>query len=174
MKPRYVVDTNVLIAASAGNAPHSVIAKDATPDNPDLRLKVLEWLTDFQQSSTRLVLDYQWEIDKEYRRKMDYFNDFGLQVIQNKWDNCAVDLVDVVYDDHGHALLQEPLQTIVHDCSDRKMVAAAVEAINYYGETTIANASDSDWYEWEAGLLAAGVIVEQILDDWLRPKYNQR
>lgn len=92
----------------------------------------------------------------------------------HKWSTCRVDQVDVLYDDDGNGFLDEPLQTIVHDPSDRKMVGAALEAIRVFGETVIANASDSDWYDWGAGLLAAGVAVEQILPEWSRAKYNEK
>ena len=56
MKERYVVDTNVLIAASAVDA-NSPIEREATPDDPDLRQKIWQWLYDFQQSGSFLVLD---------------------------------------------------------------------------------------------------------------------
>lgn len=75
MRERYVVDTNVLIAASAADA-DSPIAKDATPKDPRLRMQVWEWLSAFQRSSKRLVLDGQGRIYKEYTNKLG-FNDFG-------------------------------------------------------------------------------------------------
>jgi hypothetical protein len=43
MRERYVVDTNVLIAASA-----VVAERDATPKDPQLRMQVWEWLSAFQ------------------------------------------------------------------------------------------------------------------------------
>ena len=124
MKLRYVVDTNVLIAASAVNAA-SPVAKDATPSDPALRMRVWAWLDEFRASSSRLVLDGQGGIKQEYSNKLG-FNDFGRQVVIHKWSTNAVDQVDVSYDEHGDGVLDEPLQTVVHDCADRNMVAAAL------------------------------------------------
>jgi hypothetical protein len=168
MRERYVVDTNVLIAASA-----VVAERDATPKDPQLRMQVWEWLSAFQQSSKRLVLDGQGGIAREYANKLG-FNDFGQQVVVHKWNTRQVDQVDVLYDDDGNGFLDEPLQTIAHDPSDRKMVGAALEAIRVFGEAVIANASDTDWYGWEAELSAAGVAVEQVLPEWSRAKYNEK
>ena len=172
MRERYVVDTNVLIAASAVVA-DSPAVRDATPQDPQLRMQVWEWLSAFQHSSKRLVLDGQGVIGREYANKLG-FNDFGRQVVMHKWSTCQVDQVDVLYDDDGNGFIDGPLQLIIHDPSDRKMVGAALEAIRVFGETAIANASDTDWYVWEVELLAAGVAVEQILPEWSRAKYNEK
>ena len=56
MRARYVVDTNVLIAASAADPQHPKDI-DATPTDPALREQVWYWLDQFQQSSAHLVLD---------------------------------------------------------------------------------------------------------------------
>ncbi|WP_350283889.1 hypothetical protein [Nitrosomonas sp.] len=53
-----------------------------------------------------------------------------------------MDNVNVQYDADSHAVLQPPLNSIVHDLADRKMVAAAVEARKQYGESTIAFAGE--------------------------------
>jgi hypothetical protein len=82
MKDRYVVDTNVLIAASSIDA-NSPVAADATPQDPALRMKVWHWLDAFQQASSHLVLDGQGGIEAEYNRKLG-FNDFGPQIVLHK------------------------------------------------------------------------------------------
>src|SRR5690554_3921156 len=123
MKARYVVDTNVLIAASAADPIHPR-DNDATPEDPSLRMKVWEWLDHFQQSDSRLVLDTELKIFDEYRRKLG-FNDYGMQVVMHKWSTAAVDNVPVEYDADGSALLPESLSPVIHDGADRKMVAAA-------------------------------------------------
>lgn len=69
MRERYVVDTNVLIAASTVDA-YFPVAKDATPKDPQLRMQVWEWQSAFQQSSKRLVLDGQGGIEREYANKL--------------------------------------------------------------------------------------------------------
>lgn len=172
MKVRYVVDTNVLIAASAVDA-NSPIAREATPDDPCLRQKVWQWLSEFQYSQSHLVLDGQGGIEHEYGKKLG-FNDFGRQVVMYKWDTCAVDLVSVDYDQNGDGILEEPLQTIVHDRADRKMVAAALDALASYGESTIAFAGDTDWHAWELPLCAAGLCLEPVIPEWSRAKFAEK
>ena len=65
MKARYVVDTNVLIAASAADPVHPKDI-DATPADPKLRKVVWEWLYAFEQSDSRMVLDLEGRIYDEY------------------------------------------------------------------------------------------------------------
>lgn len=172
MRDRYVVDTNVLIAASAVDS-SSPVARDATPSDPELRQKVWQWLSDFQQSKSHLILDGQGGIEKEYGHKLK-FMDFGRQVVMHKWDTCAVDQVSVDYDMDGHGILEEPLQTVIHDLADRKMVAAALDALTVHGETTIAFAGDTDWHGWEVPLLESGLNLEPIIPDWSRAKFVEK
>lgn len=172
MKTRYVVDTNVLIAASAIDA-GSPIARDATPDDPVLRKKIWDWLSDFQQSESHLVLDGQGGIEAEYAKKLG-FNDFGRQIVKYKWDTCAVDLVSVDYDQNGNGVLDEPLQTVIHDRADRKMVAAALDALTIHGESTIAFAGDTDWHGWASELQTAGLCLEAIIPEWSEAKFAEK
>lgn len=172
MRDRYVVDTNVLIAASAVDS-SSPVARDATPSDPVLRQKVWQWLSDFQQSKSHLILDGQGGIEEEYGHKLK-FMDFGRQVVMHKWDTCAVDQVSVDYDSDGHGILEEPLQTVVHDLADRKMVAAALDALTEHGETTIAFAGDTDWHGWEVALREVGLELEPIIRDWSLAKFVEK
>ena len=173
MISRYVVDTNVLIAASACDEA-AQIAKDATPNDPKLRKKIWEWLTNFEASEERLVLDTKGEIEKEYHKKLG-FNDYGQQVIIQKYSTAAVDIVDITFDRDDNAILEDHLMRIVTDCSDRKMVAAALRAQNDFGDPCIiANASDTDWYDWEDALSSEGLRIEQIIPEWSRPKWEEK
>ena len=90
MRDRYIVDTNVLIAASAADPTHPKDI-DATPADPKLRLRVWQWLDAFQSSSSRMVLDLAGGIYGEYNNKLG-FNDFGIQVVMHKWSTAAVDI----------------------------------------------------------------------------------
>jgi hypothetical protein len=76
------VDTNVLVAASAA-VPSSRAAAFAAPDDPDLRLRVWNWLSDFDEAESHLVLDITDRIQDEYESNLG-FDDFGLQVIIHK------------------------------------------------------------------------------------------
>ena len=82
MRRRYVVDTNVLIAASAADPLHPKEI-DATPDDPAMRLKVWKWLNEFDTGPSRMVLDSRGRIYEEYLNKLG-FNDYGIQVVKNK------------------------------------------------------------------------------------------
>lgn len=172
MRDRYVVDTNVLIAASAADPTHPKDI-DATPADPALRMQIWQWLNDFQTSPSRLVLDRAGNIFDEYNKKLG-FNDFGIQVVMHKWSTLAVDNVDVAYDEHGHGILQPPLLAVIHDDADKKMVAAALDAHKQYGEGCVAFAGDTDWHDWEADLLANNVLLEPIIEDWSRLKHAQK
>ncbi|WP_292974962.1 hypothetical protein [Nitrosomonas sp.] len=172
MKQRYVIDTNVLILASAAS-PTTPKDIDATPEEPALQLQVWQWLVEFENSMARLVLDSAGKIKEEYDRKLG-FNDYGIQVIIHKWSTLAVDNVEVQYDADGHAVLQPPLESVVHDRADRKMVAAALAAMQQYGESTIAFAADTDWHGWEQALIHAGLSLEPIIEEWSRAKYTEK
>ena len=172
MRDRYVVDTNVLIAASAADltTPRDI---DATPTDPALRMRVWQWLSNFQTSSSRMVLDSSNGIYDEYNNKLG-FNDFGIQVVMYKWSTAAVDNVHVAYDEHGHGILQPPLLAVIHDAADKKMVAAALDSHRLHGEGCVAFAGDTDWHGWEADLLANNVLLEPIIEDWSRSKYAEK
>lgn len=172
MRARYVVDTNVLIAASAADPIHPKDI-DATPDDPTERQKVWQWLDVFQKSESRLVLDLAGEIYNEYTNKLG-FNDFGVQVVMHKWSTAAVDNVDVAYDEHGHGVLQPPLLAVIRDNADKKMVAAALDSHRRYGEGCVAFAGDTDWHDWEADLLANNVLLEPIIENWSRQKHAEK
>lgn len=172
MRERYVVDTNVLIAASAADP---VMPKDidATPPDPVLRRQVWDWLYGFKESNSRLILDTDSKIFEEYKNKLG-FNDCGIQVVMHKWSTAAVDCVKVEYDFHGHGVLEEPLQTIVHDDADRKMVGAAISANADFGDSCIAFAGDTDWHDWEEHLKSNGLQLEPIIEDWSRLKHKSK
>ena len=172
MRDRYVVDTNVLIAASASDPTHPKDI-DATPADPTQRIRVWQWLDAFQSSPSRMVLDLAGGIYDEYNKKLG-FNDFGIQVVMHKWSTAAVDNVDVAYDEHGHGVLQPPLLAVIHDEADKKMVAAALDSHRQYGEGCVAFAGDTDWHDWEAELLANSVVLEPIIEDWSRNKHFEK
>lgn len=172
MKPRYVVDTNVLIAASAAD-PTNPADIDATPDDPVVRHQVWLWLDDFSTSDSRLVLDSDSEIYDEYRHKLG-FNDFGIQVVMHKWNTMAVDNVDLLPRNDSYSVMPASLTAVVHDVADRKIVAAALTAEGTHGECPIAFAGDTDWHEWESSLNDHGVSLEPVIEAWSRAKYKAK
>lgn len=167
-----MVDTNVLIAASASDPAHPKDV-DATPDDPALRREIWTWLDEFQRSDSRLVLDREGQIYDEYTHKLG-FNDFGRQVVMYKWSTAACDPVFVAYDPNGHAVLPDTLAPVIHDLDDRKMVAAALASRDDFGEGCIAFAGDTDWHDWEDALDNHGIVLEPIIEAWSREKYAQK
>lgn len=172
MRQRYVVDTNVLIAASAADPVHPAEIA-ATPTDPALRLEVWQWLDAFEKSDARLVLDLELKIWDEYNNKLGN-EAFGIQVVINKWSKAAVDNVAVGYDEHGHGILPDTLLPVIHDLADRKMVAASLASLVDFGEGCVAFAGDTDWHDWEEALLAHDVIVEPIIEAWSRAKHAEK
>lgn len=172
MKNRYIIDTNVLIAASAGD-PVSPTDIDATPSDPTLRIAIWKWLNDFEVSASSIVMDELHVIWDEYYNKISG-GDYGMQVIMFKYDKGMCDLVSVTYDCDGIAILPEALTAVVHDISDRKFVAASLASIEKAGDGCIAFAGDSDWHGWERDLNRHGIELEPIIRDWSLRKYHEK
>lgn len=176
-KDRYVIDTNVLIAASAVHAvAHGnrlAPQREVTPCDPALQRKVCRWLAGFENSASRLVLDIAGGINAEYHNKLE-FNDYGIQVVMNKINRGQVDLVTVEYDENGDGIVPQPLDDVVKDLADRKMLAAALEALNLPGSSAIAYAGDTDWLDWELELIKTGLVLEPIIESWARAKHEAK
>lgn len=73
-----VVDTNVLIVASAADD-GSPFRPEATPvQEAALRQEVLNWLQAFELDAERsIVLDWDWHICGEYQNKLNLEQDYG-------------------------------------------------------------------------------------------------
>jgi len=175
---RYVVDTNVLIAASAAMArrrgvtllPHH---REVSPPDPALQEQVLCWLEGFAASPAHLVLDVAGLINDQYHHKLD-FHDYGIEVVMAKLYRDEVDRVQVDYDRDGAGILPQPLDEVVHDLADRKMVAAALLALCLPGSSAIVFAGDTDWHDWESELTRTGLILLPLIPDWSRTRHAQK
>lgn len=169
-----VVDTNVLIVASA--------ADDGSPFRPDatpvqeivLRQEVLNWLQEFDEDpELHAVLDWDWHICGEYQKNLSE-QDYGWLALMRKKDKNEVVWVGLEVDVNGHAVLEPPLANNVTDMDDRKMVAAGLAAISDGHVCKLTVACDTDWLDCEASLVAAGLEVEHLLEDWLRAKWKAK
>lgn len=159
----HVVDTNVLIVASAADAGWPATKTHVPPAE---RRVVLAWLKAFlKDDGRRLVMDDRRRIFKEYRNKLTE-QDFGLVVALRKLDGAV--WVRVQYDGE-YAVVPEGLAAF--DNSDKKLVAAHLAHEANGGACTIVNACDTDWHEHEEALTAHGVEVEQLLPEWCRREY---
>ena len=167
----YVVDTNVVIVASAAD-PGSPFGVESTPvRDSDLRIRVLDWLDNFGNDPSRLiVLDYGWEIMGEYGHQLGS-QDFGYQVVLRKSDTQCVHYVPCLeLDKNGHAILPDDLNRSVTDLEDRKMVAAALLTLESGNLCKIVNACDGDWYQCRESLQHSGIAVHEILEDWIKTR----
>lgn len=169
MRARYVVDTNVLIAASAADPIHPSDI-DATPADPKWRQKVWGWLSEFDGCDSRLTLDDGGKIYEEYCNKLDY-GAYGRQVVIHKWSTVCYDTVAVAYNKHGEGVLPATLDPVIHDGEDKKMVAAALASYVDFGEGCVAFAGDTDWHDWETALAEHHVWLEPIIEKWSRAKH---
>lgn len=167
-----VVDTNVLIVASAADD-GSPFREDATPvEEAVLRQKVLDWLKAFEQDPERhAVLDWDWHICGEYQNKLTD-QDYGFLALMSKRDHNQVVWVGLQVDHDGHAVLEDALSTAVTDLADRKMVAAVLAAGAEQHVCRLTNACDTDWLDCADALAAHGVDVEHLIEEWLRRKWQ--
>lgn len=154
----HVVDTNVLIVASAADASWPP-AKNHVPAAE--RRRVLEWLKAFRADmERRLVMDAKRTIFKEYRNKLTE-QDYGIVVALKKLDTAA--FVFIQYDGQ-YAVVPDGLAKF--DNSDKKLVAAHLAHKANGEDCSIVNACDTDWHEHEEALTAHGVEVDQLLAEW--------
>lgn len=162
--PDHVVDTNVLLVASAA---HPFSPFDDSGLAPEYQNRVFEWLRTLRADPARqMVWDTQWTIYKEYRNRLTD-QDYGLQVVREKMTQAR--FVDVEFDEAGAAVVPEVFHGF--DPSDRKFLAVLLG--DPHGSTLV-NATDTDWLYVEQELADAGVSVEHVIEDWLRAKCAER
>ncbi|MEA2079179.1 MAG: hypothetical protein U9P00_04850 [Pseudomonadota bacterium] len=169
-----VVDTNVLIVASAADD-GSPFRPDATPvQEAELRQQVLDWLIEFEGDAQRhAVLDWDWLIVDEYQNKLTE-QDYGFLAMMAKRDRNEVIWVGLNTDAQGDAVLEDALADAVTDRADRKMVAAVIAACAQQPGCKLTNACDTDWLDCADALDAHGVVVEHLIGAWLRTKWQTR
>jgi len=169
-----LVDTNVLIVASAADA-GSPFRADATPvEEAALRQQVFDWLEAFEADPTRhAVLDVDWNVCGEYRHKLTE-QDYGWLAMMHKMDRGEVVWVDVLLDKNGNAVLPPELAEAVTDLADRKMVAAALAALDAGHPCLLVNASDTDWIDCGHALQSVGLGVEHLLPEWLHATWRRK
>jgi hypothetical protein len=167
-----VVDTNVLIVASAADD-GSPFRPDATPvEEADLRKKVLDWVTEFEKDPNRhAVIDWDWHICSEYQNKLTE-QDFGWLALMAKKDRNEVVWVGLETDDDGHAIVPANLEDAITDLADRKMIAALLKAQEDGFICKLTNACDTDWLDCEKDLKKHRIGTEHLIEEWLRKKHK--
>ena len=180
--PSFLIDTNVMLAASAVFDELSNLANHAEPPDPHLREIIFNWLTAFEQSGDVVILDTEFLIQKEYERKMRFnrnmqAQEYGLQVLQAKHDQGLVDFVPIeAITGNGEtiAILSQELEVIVQDREDRKWVAASISALdNLDEECPIVYGAESDWFRIEDDLRTHGICFLKLLpDEWYERRHG--
>lgn len=167
----YLVDTNVMLAASAISE-LSNVALRAMPLEVELREKIYEWLVTFDQSDDRIVLDDVGLVRCEYERNMPHNwreQEYGMYVLQSKIDRMQVDDVpiDSLEANGEHIALLDPAhEGLVADREDRKWVACALSAQILHEEMpTIVYGAETDWFMATKQLEAIGLCFERLLPD---------
>ena len=169
-----LVDTNVLIVASAADAGSPFRAEGTPVEDAALRQRVFDWLEAFEADPARhAVLDAGWQVCGEYGHKLSE-QDYGWLVMMHKIDHNEVVWVDVQPDADGNAVLPPALASAVTDLADRKMVAAALAALELGSACQLTNASDTDWLDCQKALRAVGLEVENLLNDWLVARWHTK
>ena len=119
------------------------------------------------------VLDAGWHVCGEYGHKLSE-QDYGWLVMMHKIDHNEVVWVDVQPDADGNAVLPPDLASAVTDLADRKMVAAALAALELGSACKLTNASDTDWLDCQKALRVVGLEVENLLNDWLVARWHTK
>lgn len=158
----HVIDTNVLLVASAAD-PGSPFSDTHVPV-PERKI-VFDWLVAFRKNDRRLVLDSLWKIYKEYLKKMTA-QDYGLQVVHEKM-RAAFRQVEIQCATDGMVMV--PAEFNALDSDDRKFLAVALAD---EGRSTIVNATDPDWFAIEQECDANGIVVDQLIETWLRKEHR--
>lgn len=168
---KHVIDTNVLIVASAAHDDSS-FPTDGTPvEKAELRKQVLDWVMAFDQSQRRIVLDSGWEIVGEYQNKLSE-QDYALQIVLQMTSSDRVSWFQLEQEADGRTRIAHVgLDPTITDLADRKMVAAVLAGGCNSGGCSLVNACDTDWYDWQDEMEAADMYVEQLIHDWCHAKW---
>lgn len=177
-----LIDTNVMLAASAIHSDLSALAQAASPVEADLRKAVYSELRAFEESNDALVLDDEGLIWDEYKRNMPYnramqSQEYGLLVLQKKVDYAQVNwvLVDVI-EVNGERLgrIDPELAQIVTDREDHKWIAAATAHNELYDTfPPIVYGAEFDWFQIEPLLRQRGFTFQRLLPDaWYEGRHQ--
>lgn len=171
----YLIDTNVMIAASAVNMSSSLINR-AMPSEIEYRDIIFQWLVEFDESEHCMVMDEEDLIQDEYDRNMPFNQaageqEYGVLVWQSKILRGQVEFVPIDISEENAeriALLEPPYDGIVTDREDRKWVACALSANTLHDcMPVIVYAAETDWFVIESELKNLGLSLQRLLpDEW--------
>lgn len=151
---RYVVDTNVPIVANGG----SESRKSGRKASLACRLEAIEFLERLLKRG-RIILDLNGEIQREYLRHLnpkgqpgvgDRFLLAVLNSAPRRIERVELHKTNGQYDD-----FPDDPRLVGFDPSDRKFAAAARKS-----NAQVANATDSDWLDYQMALSSNGIKVK--------------
>lgn len=173
----YLVDTNVMLAASAVSK-LSNQASRAMPREIELREIIYNWLAEFDLSDRRIVLDEEGLVRDEYERNLPFNfreQEYGMQVLQAKLDKNLAEYVpiDSLESNGEHIAVLDPAhEALVTDREDRKWVACALAAQILFNQVPpIVYGAETDWFIAESALRGIGLSFQRLLpDDWYQAR----
>lgn len=178
-----LIDTNVMLAASAVYNDLSALADEASPPDAELREIVYEELKRFEESDEAIVLDDEGLIRDEYERNMPFNSrmdpqEYGMLVLQKKLDYNQVNWVTIeVLEANGEriGIIPEELKAIVTDREDHKWIAAASSHHVLHGVfPPIVYGAESDWFVIEDALRQRGFLFQRLLpESWYRSSHQR-
>ena len=158
-----IVDTNVWLVAS--HADPASPWKDSSQVSPDEARVVYDWVKEFAQDKSRmLILDHRLKILEEYRHKNTPGN-FGYDAWMAKMSTgLELRVVDVIESADGYAEVPDQIAAVLHERTDQVFAAVAIADA---GDSRIVNAADTDWSKAQATLQSHGVHVLELLPDFI-------
>ena len=164
MKMKVVMDTNVAITANG---------KSHADEKCVLAcIRKLERI----RNECCVVLDYNWDIFKEYMNQLNSSGQPGPGDAFLKWllsnQQNPIHCVWVRITPHnkrGYAEFPNDPKLANFDRSDRKFVAVAL-ATDKHSPPPILNASDTDWWDYCIELGAHGIRIKFLCPDLMRKK----
>ncbi|MDO4339912.1 MAG: hypothetical protein Q4C91_17775 [Eubacteriales bacterium] len=161
----------------------NVAAKAATPlteckdEELDVQQKCMRFIKNFvDNSESKLVLDADYQIIKEYRNRISMKTDMGRIFWRwfNKYISCILfdDYLKLDKDSEGN-YVKFPLEerTKDFDFSDRKFVALSR---THSEHPTIVEATDGKWFGFKEIFEEYGVHIEFLDRDYAEMMYNRK
>jgi hypothetical protein len=158
-----VIDTNVLIAANG---------RDCEQATPACQLACIQSLRN-TQTQDFLVIDDGFHILKQYQKEVSPTGQPGVGDAFLKWvltnqgnpQRCQQVHITPTADDNFKEFPDSPgLRSF--DKDERKFVAVA---LTHPDRPPVLNAVDSDWLHFQTALTDAGVTVQQLCPETLKP-----
>ena len=172
---KFVVDTNVPYVAN-----YAVDSDDKPSDLPNsCVLKCVEKIEYLMHNKDSIVIDNNYEILTEYRKKLSSGNPSGLGAEFYKWISSIVwtlpdanrVVIAKIENEKYYKEFPHHADLKNFDRSDRKFIAVA----NKHPENPeILQATDSKWWGARVALCEVGIKVRFLCEDYIKEKYTKK